>query len=294
MSWPPMTRRGRAAPTTTSQPGQTVDIYPHFRTANGHYERHYAAFSSHDPRQHPRRVGLLPAELPGKSARPLSRSCTCTTARTCSIRPTRSAAGRGRSLRRSTPASTRSTSAHLPEVLVVGPENTADRIYEYTPTPGDDPGYTGGGGDKYLRFLIEELKPVIDRDLRTVPDAASDYARRLVARRADLGVRRDHAHRCLHAHRCPVAFDVVGQPLHHRRGQSQPAATLAGLCRQRRQRPGHGRRKPTPPTWRRPTATLATATAPTLLYLVQAGGQHNEDYWAQRLPGALRFLLQGL
>jgi len=26
-------------------------------------------------------------------------------------------------------------------------------------------------------------------------------------------------------------------------------------------------------------------------YVVQAGGQHNEVYWAQRLPGALAFLL---
>jgi hypothetical protein len=26
-------------------------------------------------------------------------------------------------------------------------------------------------------------------------------------------------------------------------------------------------------------------------HVVQAGGQHNEIYWAQRLPGALGFLL---
>ena len=29
----------------------------------------------------------------------------------------------------------------------------------------------------------------------------------------------------------------------------------------------------------------------TLLHVVQAGGQHNEIYWAQRLPTALHFLL---
>ena len=27
------------------------------------------------------------------------------------------------------------------------------------------------------------------------------------------------------------------------------------------------------------------------LHVVQPGAQHNEVYWAQRLPGALRFLL---
>src|SRR5205823_2434029 len=29
----------------------------------------------------------------------------------------------------------------------------------------------------------------------------------------------------------------------------------------------------------------------TLKYVVQSGGQHNEIYWAQRLPAALAFLL---
>ena len=29
----------------------------------------------------------------------------------------------------------------------------------------------------------------------------------------------------------------------------------------------------------------------TLLHVVQAGGMHNEIYWAQRLPNALHFLL---
>jgi hypothetical protein len=28
-----------------------------------------------------------------------------------------------------------------------------------------------------------------------------------------------------------------------------------------------------------------------LMHVVQAGGQHSEIYWSQRLPGALRFLL---
>ena len=28
-----------------------------------------------------------------------------------------------------------------------------------------------------------------------------------------------------------------------------------------------------------------------LLHVVQAGGQHNETYWAQRFPGAMAFLL---
>jgi len=37
--------------------------------------------------------------------------------------------------------------------------------------------------------------------------------------------------------------------------------------------------------------TLGYAKGSTLDYVVQAGGQHSETYWAQRLPGALAFLL---
>ena len=31
-----------------------------------------------------------------------------------------------------------------------------------------------------------------------------------------------------------------------------------------------------------------------LLHVVQAGAEHSESYWAQRLPAALRFLLKDL
>jgi len=44
-----------------------------------------------------------------------------------------------------------------------------NRMMEYTPTPGDDK-YRGGGGEKYARFLIIELKPFIDGAYRTLPD----------------------------------------------------------------------------------------------------------------------------
>lgn len=50
----------------------------------------------------------------------------------------------------------------LPEMIVVGIWNTPKRIKEYTP---------GKSGDKYVRFLVEELKPLIDTRLRTLPDA---------------------------------------------------------------------------------------------------------------------------
>ncbi|HEX8825481.1 MAG TPA: alpha/beta hydrolase-fold protein [Archangium sp.] len=53
-------------------------------------------------------------------------------------------------------------------VIIVGVSNTSDRIPEYTPKP--DPKYpSGGNADAYGRFLVEELKPMIDARYRTRP-----------------------------------------------------------------------------------------------------------------------------
>jgi predicted alpha/beta superfamily hydrolase len=56
-------------------------------------------------------------------------------------------------------------------VIIVGIYNTGkDRIDEYTPTP--DTGHNmGGKGDLYGQMLVEELKPFIDAEYRTLPDA---------------------------------------------------------------------------------------------------------------------------
>ncbi|HEY2738739.1 MAG TPA: alpha/beta hydrolase-fold protein [Thermoanaerobaculia bacterium] len=57
-------------------------------------------------------------------------------------------------------------------VILVGVNNTGlRRMTEYTPTR--DPRLRGGDGDLYGRLLVEELKPCIDREFRTLPDAAN-------------------------------------------------------------------------------------------------------------------------
>jgi predicted alpha/beta superfamily hydrolase len=64
-------------------------------------------------------------------------------------------------------------------LIVVAVSNTKARRDEYTPTAVElkkpDGGVSKGGGkaNLYGRFLIEELKPFIDRTYRTRPDAAS-------------------------------------------------------------------------------------------------------------------------
>ena len=62
-------------------------------------------------------------------------------------------------------------SGQIEEIIVVGIGNDKARNDEYTPFR--DPKHGGGKGNLYGRFLVEELKPIIDAKFRTKPDAAS-------------------------------------------------------------------------------------------------------------------------
>ncbi len=278
-------------------PGQTLDIYPHFRTAAGRYERRYLAFSSAILGN---RRNVWVYYPPSYTENPLGRYPVVYMHDGQNLFDPRYAFGGttwkiAETLDRGIDAL--DPGAALPEVLVVGPENTGDRIYEYTPTVGDDPDYNGGGGDKYLRFLIEELKPVIDRELRTVPAGA---ATTLIG--SSLGG-------LISAYAGARRADVFG-----RIGAVSPSTWwdgryIIGAVKASAQRPGRvyvdsgdsGASRDDVDN----TRQLAQAYRDlgyhdlgrdddTLLYVVQAGAQHNEFYWAQRMPAALRFLLKGL
>jgi predicted alpha/beta superfamily hydrolase len=61
----------------------------------------------------------------------------------------------------------------VPPLIVVGIDNTGtSRIHEYTPTK--DARLGGGLAPHYGRFIVEELKPFIDRTYRTRIDAAGN------------------------------------------------------------------------------------------------------------------------
>lgn len=55
----------------------------------------------------------------------------------------------------------------MDEVIVVGIDSTANRIEEYTPCC--DPKYGGGRLDEYDAFVVQSVKPYIDRTYRTMP-----------------------------------------------------------------------------------------------------------------------------
>jgi len=54
------------------------------------------------------------------------------------------------------------------EIIVVGIYNTPERYDEYTPYADPDEG--GGNGENYSKFIINELKPYIDKNFRTLKD----------------------------------------------------------------------------------------------------------------------------
>lgn len=59
----------------------------------------------------------------------------------------------------------------LRPLIIVGVSNTSQRMAEYTWVPGEVDGkLVGGRGADYARFLVEELKPMIDRTYRTLGD----------------------------------------------------------------------------------------------------------------------------
>lgn len=53
------------------------------------------------------------------------------------------------------------------ELIIVGINNSADRISEYTPYKNEE--YGGGKGKEYADFIVNELKPYIDKNYRTKP-----------------------------------------------------------------------------------------------------------------------------
>ncbi len=56
----------------------------------------------------------------------------------------------------------------LPPMIIVAADNTPERMAEYSPLP--DPRHAGGKAEAYGRFLVDELKPFVDKEYRTMPE----------------------------------------------------------------------------------------------------------------------------
>lgn len=277
-------------------PGQTVDIYPHFVQAGGRYERRYSSFRS-TKLGNTRGVWVYLPPSYDENPDPQNRYPVVYMHDGQNLFDPRYAFG-GRTWR--VPATldggidALDPSLHLPEVVVVGPENTADRIYEYTPTKGTEKDLEGGGGDLYLDFLVSELKPVIDRELRTLPDAAHT-----VLAGSSLGGLITAYAGSKHA----AVFGRLGifSPSTWWDGKVIISMVKASPQRPLRVYVDSGDSGPSgddsvntralADTYRR---DLGYRDGVDFLYVLMPGAVHNEDAWAARLPAALRFLLAGL
>jgi predicted alpha/beta superfamily hydrolase len=176
------------------------------------------------------------------------------------------------------------------EAIIIGPENTADRIAEYTPTA--DPQYGGGKGMLYLRMLAEELKPKVDGELRTIPDREHT-----VILGSSLGG-------LISSYAGTVKADTFGLV-----GAMSPSTWWDNKVLLTKVAMSPATPRPlrvyidsgdsgTSNDDKDNTALLAQAyrtlgysDGTTLKYVVQPGATHSEVYWSQRLPEALKFLV---
>ena len=273
-------------PNYTVAPGATVDIYPHFTTIKGSVTKLIAAFHS-TALGNDRAIWayLPPAYAENTRARfpvlymhdgqNLFDPALAFGGNEWKVDETLDAAAEDGSIR---------------EVIVIGIENTSQRIYEYTPTT--DPGTAGGGGgDKYLTLVAAELKPQIDQMLRTEPARAAtgilgSSLGGLIS--AYAGVRR------------PDVFGIVGamSPSTWWNGTViiGDVAAMPSTMRPARVYVDSGDSGTSNDDVSNTNQLAATYVADGYVagvdfdHVVQAGGQHSEIYWAQRLPGALQFL----
>lgn len=182
------------------------------------------------------------------------------------------------------------------EAIVVGiPSIGHDRIHEYNPYPTAR--FKIARGDAYIRFIIDTLKPMIDADFRTLPDAPhtgivgssmggliSLYAWLAypwtfglgAAMSPSLWIAREQVYE--HVRHAPfnegrLYIDIGTRELPRRfsRFGNSLTESVAMLNDRLHERGYSGPRR--------------------LKYVQERGGEHNEAAWARRLPDAIRFLL---
>ena len=269
------------------KPGQTIDIYPHFVEQRGTVTKKYPSFTSQKlPSTRGLWVYLPPTYVENTEARfgvlymhdaqNLFSASTAFGGTEWKVDETMDAASEDGSIR---------------ETIVVGVENTSARIDELTPTA--DPGYGGGKADQYIAMLVDEIKPMIDKDLRTVPSreltgVMGSSLGGLVS--AYAGVRRADV------------FGLVGEMSPSTWWDDKFIIGEVGTLATKPSKPlriyvDSGDSGQSNDDVVNTTALAAKYRAigysdnKDLKHVVKSGAQHSESYWAQRLPEALHFLL---
>ena len=176
------------------------------------------------------------------------------------------------------------------EAILVGVHHAGDdRISEYSPF--SDRRHGGGGADAYLAFIVDTLKPRIDRLFRSRAERESTamlgssmgglvslYA--VFSRAAEVG-----------------AAGVMSPALWFGQGRIFDVIQAAPVPRGRVYVDVGGQEGPSTLRNARRLARLLTRRGlrrktGSLRYVEDPRGRHSEDDWARRLPAALEFLLE--
>ncbi|MBX7098937.1 MAG: alpha/beta hydrolase [Myxococcaceae bacterium] len=272
-------------PNYTVAPGATLEVYPHFVTQKGTWSRRWPAVSS-TVLGNTRGVWVYLPPTAAENAR--ARFPVVYMHDGQNLFDPQTAYGNNPWLVQDA-LDQGAEDGTIREAIVVGPENTADRIGEYTPTASAS--YPGSGkGDRYLRFLVEELKAKVDAELPTLPGRADT----VIAGSSLGGLISAHA-----GVTQPETFGRVGALSPSTWWDGRVLLTTVAATRPAPARPlavyldcgtvddGQADTTALAAAYR----TLGYQDGATLSFVVQQGAAHNETYWRQRLPGAFRFLL---
>ncbi|MBX3187766.1 MAG: alpha/beta hydrolase [Labilithrix sp.] len=269
------------------KPGETIDVYPRFFEAKGAVAERYPAFVSQKlPSTRGLWVYLPPTYLENTEARMgvlymhdaqnLFSPSTAFGGNEWKVDETLDAGAEDGSIR---------------EVIVVGVENTPARIDELTPT--NVPAYGGGKADAYVAMIVDEIKPKIDAELRTLP--AREQTAIMGSSLGGLvsayaGVRRADVFGLVGAMSPSTWWDgtmILGEISSL---ATKPARPIRVYVDSGDSGPSNDDVANTTLLAQRYRA-VGYADDQDLRHVVQAGAQHSETYWASRLPAALAFLL---
>jgi predicted alpha/beta superfamily hydrolase len=178
----------------------------------------------------------------------------------------------------------------IAELIVIGPENAGSkRMYEYTPV-ADPSQPDGGGGALYLGMLVGELKPAVDAMLRTRPGRGTTglFGSSLGGLlSAFAGLSHADVFGLVGAMSPSTWWDndwIVGQVTASAATTPRPDRVYVDC--------GADAGDDYADTQMLVGAYLSIGYLEGIdfLHVDQPNGQHNEIYWAQRLPAALAFL----
>ncbi|NOU34429.1 MAG: alpha/beta hydrolase [Polyangiaceae bacterium] len=266
-------------------PHTTVDVYPRFSTVSGSFSKRFPAFTS---TKLPSTRGLWVYLPPSYAENTTARFPVLYMHDGQNLFDAQQAFG-GTEWKIDEAMNAGAEDGSIRETIVVGVENNADRIAEYTPVA--DPSYGGGKGDAYLDMLTSEVKPLVDGALRTLTD------------REHTGIMGSSLGGLISAWAGVGRGNVFGLV-----GILSPSTwwngtwLLGQVPSSKAPRPlrvylDSGNAGPSSDDVEN-TALLAGkyqalgyVEGATFHYVVQNGAQHNETYWAQRAPAALSFLL---